>query len=112
MSENPSSIEAVLAGHSPEYTICECALGAHVAMVGCECGQWDDSGSESHAAHVAAAIREHLLSEAVVERAGRAINRADDAALAENNFGTLCATYDEQARAAVTAATTERTDRD
>jgi hypothetical protein len=73
----------------------------------CETSLGTSYPDPAHRAHVAAALRaelaEWLGSEGAVADAARAINRADDVALEASNFGALCATYDEQARAALAA---------
>ena len=67
----------------------------------------DEDCYEAHRAHVAAALLDHLRAvaadEGVREVVARSINHVDDEALVRTNFEHLCATYDEQATAALTA---------
>lgn len=115
MSENPSSIETVLAG------VMRCHISVHVDpaarpyKTGCTCGEWCYD-FEAHKARVlAAAVREHLLSDAVIERVASALNDREECAheAALYRAHEVALTCSEcAARAALTAATTERTDRD
>lgn len=100
MSENPSSIETVLAVHRSRDV---CKPPGWMVGWGCTCG-WGADGGEAlvdREEHVAAAIREHLLSDAVIERAAVSIQQH-----------SMPPHPSDLARAALTAATTKRTDRD
>jgi hypothetical protein len=96
------SIEQVLAAHLPRDRYD--AVGVHAGTY-CTCGGWEggyfaDGEAGPFDGHLAAAIREWLLSDAVVERAANA--------LAERNYAASTYNFHRaDARAALTGATEE-----
>lgn len=68
-----NGLEAVLAAHAWTGRGCWCNCWPTAEMLGSDRLRWRYPSVDEHAAHLAAKVREHLLSEKVVERAGEAV---------------------------------------